>query len=122
MGLTLAGLGRHRECVAVFERGLASDPEDSALHFHKAWTHLLLGEFREGWRDYEWRWEFTETARPVFRQPLWTGESLAGKTILVYSEQGFGDSLQLLALCALAGKKGREDFAERSGRCGVLMW
>lgn len=60
---------------------------------------LLRGEFETGWREHEWRWKSDQTSsfkeKRAFRQPLWLGqESIAGKSILLYMEQGLGDTLQ----------------------------
>jgi hypothetical protein len=56
---------------------------------------LLKGEFGAGWQEYEWRWKGgVKGMEPQkFAQPLWQGEDLAGKTLLLTVEQGFGDTL-----------------------------
>src|SRR5262249_46945800 len=69
---------------------------------------LLLGKFAEGWPEYEWRWRckrFAVAARP-FRQPLWDGSRLDGRTILVHTEQGYGDILQFVRYAALVKQRG----------------
>jgi hypothetical protein len=58
---------------------------------------LSLGEYEEGWKLYEWRWKTSLFTSPVrnFSPPLWLGnDSIVGKTILLHSEQGFGDTIQ----------------------------
>ena len=66
-------------------------------HFNAAVCRLLRGDFARGCQQHEWRWE-TKQLRAVkrrFAQPLWTGaDDLAGKTILLHAEQGFGDTIQ----------------------------
>ncbi len=62
-------------------------------------VRLRLGQFAQGWRDYEWRWQQASWApqRRDFAAPLWLGqEPLAGRTILLHAEQGFGDTLQFV--------------------------
>jgi tetratricopeptide (TPR) repeat protein len=62
-------------------------------------VRLRLGQFAQGWRDYEWRWHQAswEIRRRNFAVPLWLGnEPIAGKTILLHAEQGFGDTLQFV--------------------------
>ena len=92
-------LRRFEECLAAFERILVHAPEYADAHWNEGLTRLLLGDFERGWRKYEWRWK-TESQRHLrrdFAQPLWLGaEPLAGKTILIHSEQGFGDTLQFV--------------------------
>jgi hypothetical protein len=66
-----------------------------------------LGQFAEGWRGFEWRWQQASWApqRRVFGQPLWLGkEPLAGRTILLHAEQGFGDTLQFVRYAKLVAR------------------
>ena len=96
-GLALHELNRLDEAVASYDRAIAVKPDYADANWHKSLALLSSGDFRRGWRLYEWRWERLETKkyRRNFPQPLWLGkESLAGKTILLHSEQGFGDTIQ----------------------------
>jgi hypothetical protein len=55
---------------------------------------LLAGRFEEGWTEYEWRIKaFSNIARD-FSAPLWRGEAIGDRTILLHAEQGLGDTLQ----------------------------
>ena len=81
----------------------------------KAMNLLVRGNFREGWPMYEWRWEcplFPTPKRQYAHQPLWRGESLTGKTILLYSEQGLGDSLQFCRYSQLLAMQGAKIILE----------
>jgi hypothetical protein len=73
-------------------------PDIAKLHFARAPALLANGRLLDGWRDYEYRWQFLNMdIGGHFPQPLWTGNgNLQGKKILVYAEQGLGDSLQFL--------------------------
>jgi hypothetical protein len=59
-------------------------------------VRLLAGQYRDGWADYESRWQLEDCAasRPKIDAPLWQGENLAGRRIAVYAEQGQGDVIQ----------------------------
>lgn len=95
-------LGRFREAVRILDRALLIHPTNIKIHFAMAQVSLLLGDFRRGWREYEQRFESgthaTENGNYVHSlaeiAPVWTGEPLAGKTILLHTEQGFGDAIQ----------------------------
>ena len=67
--------------------------------FNEALTRLCIGDFREGWKQYECRWEkkeFADQRRGVL-PPMWRGErDIEGKTILLLAEQGFGDTIQFV--------------------------
>jgi tetratricopeptide (TPR) repeat protein len=96
-GAALSELMRHKEALANYERARALQPDLPEAHWNEASLRLLTGDFARGWEEYEWRWKRESFARTVrdFRQPLWRGsEPLEGKTILLHSEQGFGDSIQ----------------------------
>ena len=94
----LLELGRVGEAVASYERATTIQPEFSEANYNRSLALLLQGDYSEGWPLYEWRWKnaarLLGEARAI-AAPLWLGnESIAGKTILLYNEQGFGDTLQ----------------------------
>lgn len=96
-GIALWKLKRVEEALASFARALAIKPDYAEAHWNESLCRLLSGDFAAGWQKYEWRWQrmdSTEQAR-CYPQPLWLGaDDLTGKTILLYGEQGFGDTLQ----------------------------
>jgi tetratricopeptide (TPR) repeat protein len=70
-------------------------PESAQAHFNLAALLLLTGQYPEGWREYEYRWRTDHLKQGHgFPQPLWRGEKLEGRTLLLHAEQGFGDTLQ----------------------------
>ena len=97
---------KHRnQAVAHYRRALAVDPTDSSARCSLAVSLLASGRYREGWEQYEWRWRhprFVHCDRS-FQVPLWNGEPLADRTLLIHAEQGLGDILQF---CRFAGKVG----------------
>jgi tetratricopeptide (TPR) repeat protein len=96
-GSALIWLGQYADALASFDRALALRPDYAEARFHRAELLLLLGDFANGWEQFEWRWKLEE-AKSILRryeQPLWLGrEDIAGKTILLHAEQGYGDMLQ----------------------------
>jgi methyltransferase-like protein/SAM-dependent methyltransferase len=68
-----------------------------------AW--LLAGEFDKGWPEYEFRWQGKEIQPRAFKQPRWDGANLAGRTILLYAEQGLGDTLQFIRYAILVKQR-----------------
>ena len=96
-GNALRDLHRHPEAVDSYKRALALKPDYASAHWNLADCHLLLGDFALGWLEYEWRWKLEQrnSARRNFEQPLWLGaQTLEGRTILLHSELGLGDTLQ----------------------------
>ncbi|MDD4914021.1 MAG: tetratricopeptide repeat protein [Methylococcales bacterium] len=106
-GIVRYELKRLDEALADYETAIALRPDYAEAYWNKALLKILTGEYAEGWRLYEWRWRRADNPARKFAQPLWLGEQpLAGKTLLIYSEQGLGDYLQFIRYAALAGQLG----------------
>ena len=97
-----------------FRRVCAVRPEDAAAHFNLALTLLRAGCLREGFEEYEWRWLVPQFApqRREFVQPLWLGEPLAGRRILLWGEQGAGDGMQFVRYASLLRQAGGEPILD----------
>jgi tetratricopeptide (TPR) repeat protein len=84
------------EALTFYNNAIAIDKNYVSSYCNKSLLKLLLGEYDEGWKLYEWRWR--HEAKKLLKHvdaPLWSGnESLANKTIYVYYEQGLGDTIQ----------------------------
>jgi TPR repeat/Tetratricopeptide repeat/Glycosyltransferase family 9 (heptosyltransferase) len=108
-GTALHDIGRHEEAVASYERAISLRPDFAMAHVNHSLCLWKLGDLSRGWSEYEWRWKTPLLVNAVrqFRQPLWLGqETLAGKTILLHAEQGFGDTLQFCRYAHLAAAQG----------------
>jgi tetratricopeptide (TPR) repeat protein len=98
LGNALRERGVPGEAATAYRRALAIRPEFAEAHWNLAQVLLQAGDFEEGWDEYEWRWcrvDFTSPRRS-FHQPVWNGEDIVGRTLLVHAEQGFGDALQFV--------------------------
>lgn len=99
MGVILTNLCQPEEAIAAYRRGLLLMPNYGVMRYSIALLFLTLGRWKEGWSDYEWRLKsFPHIIEFVGRliRPHWNGkDSLQGKTILVYNEQGLGDFVML---------------------------
>jgi hypothetical protein len=74
---------------------------------HESLLELLTGDLAAGWKRYESRWAQPDAKeKRSFTQPLWTGQDLQGKSILVHAEQGFGDTFQFLRFIPLLAQRG----------------
>lgn len=108
----LAELARYTEALAEYDRAIAIRPDFAEAQYNRALLLLLTGDYESGWASYEWRWRNMDKlssalARRTFTQPLWLGkETLAGKRLLIYCEQGYGDALQFCRYAKTAADMG----------------
>ena len=98
LGIVYQELGRLADALASFDGALALKPDFPVARFHRALAELLAGDYANGWPDYELRLISEDRPRRSTAHPRWEGSALAGRTILVYGEQGFGDEI-MFASC-----------------------
>src|SRR5262249_40675713 len=91
LGNALIAQLRLDEALAHLQEALRLDPISPDAHMNLGIALLLLGNFEQGWAEYEWRWQCQVSPPRPFTQPRWDGSPLAGRTILLHAEQGLGD-------------------------------
>jgi tetratricopeptide (TPR) repeat protein len=106
LALVHADMGRMAEALAEFDAALTLQPDFPRCRKNRALIRLRSGDWTEGWRDYEWRWQCDELQERACPQPRWDGSDLAGKTILLWAEQGLGDALQFVRYADLVKQRG----------------
>ena len=92
LGVVLREQGRLKESVKTHQKAVRIQPDYAEAHINLAITFLLQGRLNAGWKEFEWRW----SRKRDFKRPLWDGTLLNGKSILIYAEQGFGDTIQFV--------------------------
>jgi Tfp pilus assembly protein PilF len=113
-GQVLRELERYDEALASYDRALALQPQHVMAHCNAAALRLLTGDFERGWVHFEWRWRKKSViaANRNFPHPMWRGEPIAGKTILIHSEQGLGDTIQFCRYVPLVAARGAQVIFE----------
>jgi tetratricopeptide (TPR) repeat protein len=112
LGVVYSLQNRVHEARDWFGKAIALKPDYADAHKNHAFMSIVLGEFTEGWREYEWRWKTKDFTPRSFAQPAWEGESLAGRRILIYPEQGLGDALQFIRYAKLLEQRGATVYFE----------
>ena len=110
MGAACGFLGRHEDAKRYYDRAESLAPLAPSVMFNRSLFYLLHGDYARGWRDYEWRVMIRGTRRTL--RECWGGQPIPGRTLFVWSEQGFGDTLQFVRFVKRA--------KERSGARVVL--
>jgi tetratricopeptide (TPR) repeat protein len=107
-GNALTYLKRIAEAIESYDRAIALKPDDADAYWNKSLRKLLTGDVEEGWALYEWRKKRYEIAELYSRSgPCWSGrESLEGKALFIYAEQGLGDTIQFCRYALLAREHG----------------
>ncbi|OYU44279.1 MAG: glycosyltransferase, partial [Burkholderiales bacterium PBB4] len=99
------------EAMASYQEAIASEPELWSAHYGLALATLLKGDFDHGWRLYESRWKLPAISGvipiAISQYPLWDGTTdIAGRTILLHAEQGYGDTFQFCRYIPLVAQRG----------------
>lgn len=108
-------LRQHQAAMANYKQAIALQPKLRIAHRNLSHLYLQLGDYEQGWEKLEWRLRSDDgkVIQHRFSQPLWLGrESLAGKTILLHSEQGLGDTIQFCRYTKLVADLGARVILE----------
>jgi Flp pilus assembly protein TadD len=107
-GIVLQNLARYDGALADFDHAIALKPDYAEACWNKGLFKLLLGQFDDGWRLYEWRKRTPDLhGSREFSQPEWRGDAdLSGKTLFIHFEQGLGDTIQFCRYASLAEARG----------------
>ena len=108
LGIVFSYLGDVAQAEACHRAALAINPRDAEAHSNLAYALCLAGRLDEAWPEYEWRWrtKLYSRHRRNFAQPLWNGEVIDNRVILLHAEQGFGDTLQFCRYVPLVAATG----------------
>ena len=112
LGNILCDRHEYPDAETFFRTAIALRPDADDFHCNLAHLLLLTGRYEEGWREYQRRLEMSDPLRAA----MWDGLPLAGKTILVYPEQGIGDAVQCMRYLPMLKAQGARCCSTAQGR------
>ena len=114
-GIDLKDIGKTEEAIKSYKKALAIEPDYAETHLNLSFMLLNSGKLKEGLDEYEWRWKTKKglSRQRFFSKPLWNGEtSLKDKKILLWSEQGIGDTINWSSKLPYIAKKAKHCILE----------
>jgi len=115
-------LGDTARALETYEAVIAAHPEHANAHAGFALSLLGAGEFERGWDEYEWRLRAPDTpAGAPLPIPFWRGEPLAGRSLLLRTEQGIGDEIMFASCIPDLLAAGARCIVECSHRLSALF-
>lgn len=109
-GNVLREIGDPSGAIPFLQRAIQLAPGFVTAEFNLAVAYLLQGNYAQGWKQYESRWNYEHLAGtlPNYSQPRWSGQDLKNKTIFVLGEQGHGDTIQFLRFIGILHNMGAQ--------------
>lgn len=106
LGNSLALAGKLDEAREALEQSVEAGPNMPQAHWNLSIICLMQGDYERGFAEQEWRLKHPASGARKFAQPMWDGKPLAGRSILLHAEQGFGDAVQFSRYASRIGKGG----------------
>jgi tetratricopeptide (TPR) repeat protein len=108
LAVALRSAGELDEALAASHRAVELNPEQPLARYNHAHALLMNGYFKEGFEEFRWGRKCKSWAHhyPDFSQPEWEGEEFVGRTLLVFSDYGMGDALQLVRYMPMVVARG----------------
>jgi len=106
LGYSLKIMGKLQDALKSLDKAIELKPDYLDAHIARAQSRIALRMFDDGWDEYEWRWGLFGIDPHKYREEMWDGSDITGKTILLRTEQGLGDTMQFIRLAKQVKKMG----------------
>ena len=105
LGIAFRALHLLDDARRCFAEAVMLKPDFALAQFNLGALDLMQGDFKEGWRGYEWRNQVIAKPPRQLAAPRWEGEPIPGKTLLVHTEQGYGDTILFARFLKMARER-----------------
>jgi hypothetical protein len=114
LGVALRDIGEYDQSLAAYEDALKLNRDCDTIRANRALIYLVRGQFEQGLPDYDDRWKIAEFSRygRDYKAPRWEGADLNGKTIILWHEQGTGDTIHFARYARILADKGASVIME----------
>lgn len=96
LGVSYFFLGHIDKSIENYYKSIRIKSDFAEAHFNLGLALLMLGDFKKGWNEYQWRWKLPNFKKIQTDKPEWDGTVIKGKTLFIYAEQGYGDTIQFV--------------------------
>ena len=120
-GTLHAWTGRIDLALKYYADAMRLQPQDAELHRNLGVINLLQGNFETGWQEYRHRWNCVEAIKHPYAQPKWKGQDLQGKTILLYAEQGLGDTIHFVRYAKILQQRGARTIVHAQSQLTAIL-
>jgi len=112
LGVAEEEKGDPEGALTAYQKAISLAPDEPDFHWNAGLVHLLKGSYEAGWQEYEWRLKRAIKLTRNVDLPRWDGGDISGKTILIQTEQGYGDTFQFIRYAQLLKDKGARVIVE----------
>jgi tetratricopeptide (TPR) repeat protein len=112
LGIALLKQKQVAEAISHFNRAIAAKPDYAEAHHNLSAALLLDEDYQRGLAEYEWRFGSRDFPPARFRWPRWDGSPPSGRTIVLCSEQGLGDTIQFVRYAPMVQAQGASVIVE----------
>lgn len=112
LGISLQQHNQLDQAITQYHQAIHLNTNFAEAHLNLGMALLAAGDWQPGWTEYEWRWYCHNGQPRSLPKPQWQGSELQGKTILIHTEQGLGDSIQFIRFVPLLAEHGANVIVE----------
>lgn len=121
LGRTYTELNQIDDACNAYQSIISREPNNHEVLFALSTAYLTLGDYENGWKLYEHRWKLPDKQADPISIEHWDGSNISGKTILLRSEGGLGDTIQFIRYAQIVKNYGATVLLQTSPHLKQLL-